>query len=264
MISETEHATKTEQNIPRYSADGRLIPIIKKKIVKETINPVTTNLKPAADDLKPAADDKKPTVDDMDISIIKDDVKKPDDNDTLITKTDAKQKYLLKDDDFIGLHYEAKQSKKYKHVTMQLFVLSEVKARAYEIWKDQASLDKELDKRRKRKIELASKRLSKSSVRRNELEAALNKHGLHIRPDSKLCHGYINGTLKDWSLDEVVDMCRQMNWLYTHTNYAQRLHYDIQGEYEYKGRCDVEEISNDLRCEIIKEHGGGKPWLAMP
>ena len=82
--------------------------------------------------------------DDMEITILKDDTPKvtdqlelldPPDTDELITKTEAKQRYLLKDDDLVGLQYQAKQSKTYKKVIMKLFALSEVKAKAYEIWK---------------------------------------------------------------------------------------------------------------------------------
>ena len=113
-------------------------------------------------------------------------------------------------------------------------------------------LDKEIERRRKRKKELATKRLNKCSIRRNELQEALKKYGLQIRDDSKLCHGYIDGSLKDWSLNDVVDMCRQMNWLFTHTNYEKRVHENIQAEYKYNGQCDTADVAEYIRRKIIK------------
>ena len=50
--------------------------------------------------------------------------------------------------------------------------------------------------------------------RRVHLTALLSKYGLELRDDSKLCQGYINGTVKDKSPEWIVSRICQMKYLY--------------------------------------------------
>jgi hypothetical protein len=82
----------------------------------------------------------------------------------------------------------------------------------------------ELTERRERlKEERSRKRSVKktitTSARRIELIEALNEYGLELRPDSKLCHGYINGTIKDWTVPQIVQRMCQMKYLYDYCNF---------------------------------------------
>lgn len=43
---------------------------------------------------------------------------------------------------------------------------------------------------------------------------SLNKYKLQLREDSKLCQGYIDGTIKDWTIDQIVERMCQMRFLY--------------------------------------------------
>lgn len=56
--------------------------------------------------------------------------------------------------------------------------------------------------------------------RRRELESALIRQGLTLRPDSRYCEGYIAGK-PDQTLKQTVDMMVEMDWYYRHTRYKQ-------------------------------------------
>lgn len=99
----------------------------------------------------------------------------------------------------------------------------------------------------------------------------LVKHGLVLRPDSRLCHAYIHGSLgDDWDLDRVVRECCMMHWLHTHTNYQARI-YQAYSYFSYMfsdGRMVHEFIRNSIhphiKAETILAHGGIPekwPWL---
>ncbi|ACH46779.1 unknown [Feldmannia species virus] len=64
----------------------------------------------------------------------------------------------------------------------------------------------------------------KACLNRKLLVQELSKLQLTLRPDSRLCSGFIEGTLDDrWDLERVVHECALMNWLFVYTDYPQRL-----------------------------------------
>lgn len=95
----------------------------------------------------------------------------------------------------------------------------------------------------------------------------MNKYKLTLRNDSKLCTGYINGTIKDLTCKQIaVRMC-QMKYLYDycHMNDCCEEAYESQQE-EYRAGylpdCTVFE-----QAELIALHKYGNypnvwPWLA--
>lgn len=70
-------------------------------------------------------------------------------------------------------------------------------------------------------------------MRRNKviLETKLMINGLELRVDSQICKDYINGSRK-YSLDKIVSIMKEMEFLYTHTNYSQILK---ETRYKYIG-----------------------------
>lgn len=54
--------------------------------------------------------------------------------------------------------------------------------------------------------------------RKQELVDALAEYKLSLRADSKLCQGYINGTITDRSVDEIVHRMCQMHFLFNYAN----------------------------------------------
>lgn len=77
--------------------------------------------------------------------------------------------------------------------------------------------DKEIEKEKRRKT-IALNKKEKMDVKKKRLCTALNEHGLELRDDSKLCHGYIDGTIKGWTVSEIVQRMCQMKYLYDYCN----------------------------------------------
>lgn len=130
-----------------------------------------------------------------------DDCKKLDKYNPL-TKTYAKTTYFLEDEDIQNLNF-IKAKSTYGMATY--FTLEDIK----NIFCNKYAVDnnneienkiKELnDIKEKIQEEKESKRLSKNDkniMRREKLSNALNKAGLVLRGDSKLCENYINGETK--------------------------------------------------------------------
>ena len=80
--------------------------------------------------------------------------------------------------------------------------------------------------------------------REKQLRRALNKVGLYIRNDSKLCHNWIRGLIepkwvvpeggvamikRPWTLDAVVMKCIEMRWLFDYCDFKFKLHDYLNG-----------------------------------
>lgn len=179
--------------------------------------------------------------------------------DPKITKTVAKSDYFLKDEDLVGVPFTQYMSRRYKkYVT--LYERKDIEQRAYAKWGGEVGFRAEKKHREQRRTKRRNNKITRMDARRNELANALAVHGLRIRSDSRLCDNYIEGTLRGWSLEEVVTMCCMMNWLHTCTDYATRLEEEIYNCRQALGYCNIEETADDLRSQIISEHGGGQPW----
>jgi len=108
-------------------------------------------------------------------------------------------------------------------------------------------------------------------ARTSILEDHLCIHGLTIRPDSRLCHAFMEGRLgHDWDVHRVVKECCMMHWLYTCTDYPIR----IDQAYTYFSYIFVDgkmvhefvrdNVQPHIKAEIILSHGGIPtvwPWI---
>lgn len=72
-----------------------------------------------------------------------------------------------------------------------------------------------------RKEQRAQNSIVKRQKRHDKLVEALRASGLELRADSKLCTGYINGTIKDWTVKRIVERMCQMKYLYEYANMNQ-------------------------------------------
>ena len=109
--------------------------------------------------------------------------------------------------------------------------------------------------------------------RKAELENALEKVGLSLRFDSKLCYCFINGqTGSEWTVESVVQECCLMHWLYNHTNYPKRCEHACNMESQlryFNNRRQFlsfmrKNIFPQIKDSIIKENNGLPsqwPWL---
>ncbi len=163
----------------------------------------------------------------------------------MITKTTAKTRYLLKDEDLAKLKSICVENPYYKKASeMVLFLEKDCQNMAPDNLADLLAKKEEKSMKRKENKE------KKINERRKELQRALGAVGLKIRKDSKLCNGYIHGTLDkdEWSLADVVKMCQEMHWLHTKTNYREMLDKElkksIKDEKECYGHYNFDEIYN--------------------
>ncbi|AAR26894.1 FirrV-1-B19 [Feldmannia irregularis virus a] len=111
----------------------------------------------------------------------------------------------------------------------------------------------------------------RSCIRRQVLVNSLSKAGLFLRPDSRLCSSYVEGTLdENWDVDRVVHECALMHWLYNYTNYASKLTeaYSFFSMFFTEGKAVKEFIKDKvqpvIKFGIIEAHGGIPmtwPWM---
>lgn len=139
----------------------------------------------------------------------------------MICKTEAKKKYYLTDADLENCDCIEVESLTYRS-TMYLYkrvdVISEFCVKYGADPNDEDSIQEAMDEIVEKKDEARLKREANVKKRRKkrkqDLIAALDAYGLELRPDSKLCSGYINGTCKDWTIDKIVKRMCQMKYLY--------------------------------------------------
>jgi len=115
-------------------------------------------------------------------------------------------------------------------------------------------------------------------TRGRELVLALNAAGLKLRYDSILCKRFIEGTVTNHTIPEIVKRMAEMRYLFQHCNMKQRLNDEherlrlIPKEYitnlEKWTKSDPNEMTNPvfqkLEKQILEEIGGYPttwPWL---
>ena len=152
---------------------------------------------------------------------------------TLITKTNAKLKYFLTEDDLDDSNlpnYEGKSG----YGPGTYFTIYDIKNKLCE--KNNANIDqfdnvlaKLLSDKKKRKEDRIVKSNAKIQLQRTKrkeiLVNALQKAGLEFRNDSELCSKYINDNFTTKQSDDIVDkivkrMC-QMKYLYDYCHMAE-------------------------------------------
>ena len=185
-----------------------------------------------------------------------------------ITKTTAKKEYFLNDDDLEKIdclevnnpHYSCASS-------MKLYCVNQVIKLADEKYKssfDQVKREKEEKRKirqRNKKIKLKEKE-NNENKRRQELQQALFKYDLKIREDSRLCQGYIDGSI-NWELTNVVKMCCEMHWLYNYTDYRSQIDKEIKENKNIFEYFNFEEIESDVRSDVINKLGYPDTWPWM-
>ena len=190
----------------------------------------------------------------------------------LICKSIAKKTYHLNDADLVGLKKFYDTNPHYKSgSTMTLFIEKELIKKCCKKYnvkkKDMKSLLDSLTEQRE--IKSARRRENKEikkDERRQELIDLLYQCKLELRNDSKLCQGYIDGTIKDKTADEIVERMCQMKYLYDYC--------DMQKCFEKARKEQDDELKNGYFPDIplfdqaeyiaLKKRGGYPkifPWL---
>ena len=191
----------------------------------------------------------------------------------VITKTKAKLEYFLNEADLEGVN-SINANCSYGPATyyMKTDIMNKSCSK-YNV--DNASLcdllkTMKLDKTnvKKYKIEIKLEKEKKSSDKRKEkLIEALNFAGLELRSDSVLCSNYINGKIKNGSLEDIVKRMCQMKYLYDycHMEECKDIAYKNQQDdwkHGYHPDCSV---SDDAEFIALNKYSKGKypavfPW----
>ncbi|KXJ28889.1 DNA repair protein complementing XP-A cells homolog [Exaiptasia diaphana] len=136
---------------------------------------------------------------------------------SLITKTEAKQQFLLKDVDLDRreppLKFQVKKNPHYSRGEMKLYLLSQVKERAYEVWGDEDKLEQaKEDKLEKREIQKQKKfdkkvKELRKAVRTSTWRKDLSKHE-HVFPKE----GEEGGETYDEETDTWTKTCKDCGY----------------------------------------------------
>lgn len=192
----------------------------------------------------------------------------------LICKSIAKKEYHLNDTDLRDLKHIIVKNPHCKNANgMNLYSKDDVR----NLFREKNEIDEndendclvELNKKRSDKGAKKKNTMSMNKdTRKKDLHAALQANGLKLRKDSKLCNGYIDGTLREkWSIPSIVNRMCQMKYLYDYC--------DMNNAYENEKALNDEEFNAeyfpdvpiiDLAEDIALKRNGGKypdvwPWL---
>lgn len=145
-----------------------------------------------------------------------DECMKKDDH-TYITKTRVKSDFFLNDGDLETVNYQVVKNPHYSSRSMYLYNLQDIKNKFVEKYGDDEDIDSKMAKlflKKKQKGKRIIESKAKCIENREELlQAKMAEKGLEIRADSKLCHGFINGTIK-MDVDDVVKRMCQVKYLF--------------------------------------------------
>lgn len=195
----------------------------------------------------------------------------------VLCMTHIKNQYFVTEDELFAYDYHiARQGRGYPD--MILYNINDVK----DVFCSKYGIDREDDnaitdkmnslreekekKSRERKEKIKQKKEEKKNKKRNNLSNALKEYGLTLRNDSKLCNGFIDGTITDWSINEIVHRMCQMKYLYDYCDMNscyQKAYEDQRDELKagYFPDCTVFEQAEMI---ALDEHGGYPevwPWL---
>lgn len=168
-----------------------------------------------------------------------------------VPKTIAMKEYKLTDKDLTNIPYESLRNPHYSSRNeMMLYPRYLLALASSRKW---GTVENLMGKKIKQQ-QASEKR--KNTIKNNKnnrikvLTDALEKRGLSLRSDSRLCSQYIlnGGSL---SLEKVVDTMEEMNFYYNHTRYKEIYGNIIQKMLEYKGRFDKDEVSEDAKSEAL-------------
>jgi hypothetical protein len=192
---------------------------------------------------------------------------------TLITLTNSKKEFLLKDDDLKHLQTFPKKSafgpSTYYLRNDVIFCASVIHKTTPENLKNiiQNIIDEKLAKKEENYEKRIRRDQSKKDKRKNLLIKELQNVGLEYRSDSILCDKYINGN-NDYTIEYIVNRMCEMKYLFEYCNMTECK--DIA----YKEYCEELNAGYFPDCSVfdsaeriaLQKYSGGKypdvfPWI---
>lgn len=194
------------------------------------------------------------------------------DKHTLLTKTDAKKDYFLKDVDLVNLE-AYRVSCRYNTATLyNKFAVMNIACIKYNTTIE--NLEHSLSIMRVAKEEKSNARKAKQIAakqalyekRTTELVSALEAMGLELRGDSKLCQMYLNGETSN--LQYIVKRMCEMKYLYDycHMNECNALAYKQYCDDKKHGYWSGESVSEMAEDIALRKYSNGRypnswPWM---
>lgn len=190
-----------------------------------------------------------------------------------ITKTDAKNEYLVKDEDLNGLIFHQVKSSYGRNTYASLFNKLDVMRKACERYSttlEELSYVLEIKKKEKhnktiaRKMKMQENRNAKETPRRNQLDEALRVAGVDLRADSKLCQMYIEGKIDN--LEYVVRRMCEMRYLYEYCHMDEcrnAAYHKMREERALFGHCDfsVQDMAEEI---ALRKYASGRYPVVFP
>lgn len=175
-----------------------------------------------------------------------------------ITKSDAKEDYLVKDEDLNGLdaHQVSSRygSRQFALLFNKLDIMHKSCERHSTTLEELSSVleSKKQDKYAKslaRKMKIQENRNMREALRREQMIDALRVVGLELRDDSKLCQLYIEG--KTDNLSQIVRRMGEMRFLYEYCHMEEcrdEAYKNMREERDLFGHCDttVQDIAESI------------------
>jgi hypothetical protein len=188
-----------------------------------------------------------------------------------ICKSIAKSKYFLTDKDLDDLEYTETRNPRYKRASNMILydendiIYQSCLKHGCEPSKLNEKLEQmRIEKETKKEIRDA-KKTQMYDKRKLILEEAMALKKLSIRSDSKLCQGFIDGKIKKYTVDEVVERMCQMKYLFDYCDMDTYISKEIVGELEYRGRYDKDDVFSMAEHSALSDNGGKYPkiypWL---
>lgn len=196
---------------------------------------------------------------------------------TLIYKTYVKRDYFIDPDILLELDCET-YNRRIRGNDTTLFRLCDIldvfcdeydvdRNSKNAIYKKQKELKHNHEKKKVERAELAkTKKQQKEQFRYNKLQQSLHEYKLELRNDSKLCTGYINGTIKDWSVDQIVERMCQMKYLFDYCNmnhYLEKAHREQREELKagYFPDCSAFDHAEWMALNKYGKYPQNWPWI---
>ena len=191
-----------------------------------------------------------------------------------ITKTDAKNEYLVKDEDLNGLVFHQVKSSYGRNAYASLYNKLDIMQKACERYSttlEELSGVLEINKQEKqnksaaRRMKMQENRNAREAPRRNQLIDNLRVAGLELRADSKLCQMYIEGKIDN--LAQVVRRMCEIRYLYEycHMDECRNAAYQqMREELAILGHSNfsVQDMAEEI---ALRKYAGGRypavfPW----
>jgi hypothetical protein len=189
-----------------------------------------------------------------------------------ITKTNAKNEYFLTEEELSKIEFIERPNPYRKSRTMSLYKCDEI-MKFLHIKYNVCSNDqvkeiiKEIkNKKDEKKQKYIQNKSDKKQKRKYKLLDALQQYGLKLRSDSKLCQGYIDGTIKDKSIDWIANRMCQIKYLYDYCNMRDEIEKAKKEQIEerlegYFPDCSVFDQAEMNILRRIGNYPNEFPWM---